>query len=44
MLANRATAVGNLAMELSDKAPLQFVVPQRVRFDKAANEVFVLPT
>jgi photosystem II stability/assembly factor-like uncharacterized protein len=43
MLANRATAVGNLAMVLSDKETLQFVVPGRSNFDKAANEVFVLP-
>jgi hypothetical protein len=30
-------------MVLSDKETLQFVVPGRSNFDKAANEVFVLP-
>ncbi|MEA2887289.1 MAG: hypothetical protein QOD11_1649, partial [Bradyrhizobium sp.] len=43
MLANRATAAGNLAMILNDSSILQFVVPEQSRFQKAANEVFVLP-
>ncbi|HXO72917.1 MAG TPA: hypothetical protein VN838_28505, partial [Bradyrhizobium sp.] len=44
MVANRATGVGNLATVLDKNARLQFVVPARLNFEKAANEVFVLPT
>jgi hypothetical protein len=43
MLGNRATAVGNLATVFEKNAVLAFVVPQNIRFEKAANEVFILP-
>jgi hypothetical protein len=43
MLANRATAVGNLATVDEKSLVLQFVVPVQARFEKSANEVFVLP-
>jgi hypothetical protein len=42
MVANRATAVGNLAMVLNEASVLQFAVPKS-RFEKAANQVVVLP-
>ena len=43
MLAQRATAEGNLAVILDDRAPLTFVVPDPTSFAKAANQVFVQP-
>jgi photosystem II stability/assembly factor-like uncharacterized protein len=43
MLATRATGVGNLATVLDRSTRLQFVVPAKPNFDKAANEVFVMP-
>jgi photosystem II stability/assembly factor-like uncharacterized protein len=43
MLANRITAVGNLATKFDKTAVLQFVPPLPANFEKAANEVFVLP-
>jgi photosystem II stability/assembly factor-like uncharacterized protein len=43
MIANRATATGNLAVTVGDEAILQFVTVGNGSFAKAANQVFILP-
>ncbi|MEO5606226.1 MAG: hypothetical protein ABIR13_01390, partial [Polaromonas sp.] len=43
LIANRATATGNLATVLGDQAVLQFVTAANGGFVKAANQVLILP-
>ena len=43
LIANRATATGNLATAFGDQAVLQFVTVANGGFAKAANQVFILP-
>ncbi|MGV8803590.1 MAG: DUF6519 domain-containing protein [Polaromonas sp.] len=43
LIANRATATGNLATAFGDQAVLQFVTAASGGFVKAANQVFILP-
>jgi len=43
MVANRATATGNLGLIFDDAAILHFVTPDRTSFAGAATQVFVRP-
>ncbi len=43
MVANTATATGNLAVRLGDEAILHFVTPDPNLFGRAANRVFIQP-
>lgn len=43
LIANRATATGNLGTIFGDQAVLQFVTAANGGFVKAANQVFILP-
>ena len=43
LIANRATATGNLALIVGDQAILRFVTPDGSGFAKAANQVFIQP-
>lgn len=43
MIANRAAAIGILAVVFTDSAVLQFVTAANGGFEKAANQVFIVP-
>jgi len=44
MIANRAAAAGNVALQVGDHAILHFITPANGGFSGAANQVFTLPS